>query len=499
MPSNIGVSIVERESSDAGRIVPSDIFTIGCVSTSLRGPVDVAVALYNITEDKRVYGEFGRAYLGGYVRRGLFNNCREYGARVYNVRVLGSDAVSATLVVNDAASTPAPCWAITSGYLGHASPGLDGNNVKVEVKASKGDTANRDLYVYYKGPKDSAAVLKEVHTELNLLNVVSIVNAKSVYVMVALSSGATLVPAVKASTSLATGADGAAVSQTEYTAAFSKLNGLEIPMIFNADLHSFASAGATQTYVEGRGSSMGIIASAYGASIATLTTDYTAYIKAKSFMVGYRGWVNVEDEYGGTIMVPAIGHAIGAGWIRKAVERGGYPWIAPAGPSTSLRDVINLEVAGYTPGEVDTLVQTVGFNPIMFVPGSGFIIRTSRTFSSVRKNYSAHVRRTTNFFISTFKNAFMWIEQESNSEDTRRRVRDGLKFFSQDCYRNGAFGTRGGFDNNVKIKCDEENNSPDMQDRGELACDFAFHPVEAVESATINIFQTRDNLNVSDN
>lgn len=499
MSSNIGVSIVERESADAGRIVPSDIFSVGCVSMSRRGPVDMAVALYNINDDKRVFGEFGREYLGGYVRRGLFNNCKEYGAQVYNVRVLGSNAVASTLTLNDAAGTPAPSWVVTSGYLGHKSPGVDGNNVKVEIKTSKGVTSNRDLYVYYKGPKDSAHVLKEVHTELNNLNVVSVVNAKSAYVMVALADGATLVPAVTVATALATGADGDAVDQADYTAAFDLLNGLEIPIIFNADLHTVASAGATQTYVEGRGSSIGIIASTFGASISTLTTDYSTFIKAKSYMAGYRGWVNVEDEYGGTIAVPAIGHAIGAGWIRKAIERGGYPWIAPAGPGSSLRDVVSLEIAGYSPQEVDTLVQNVGFNPIMFVPGNGFIVRTSRTFSSIRKNYSAHVRRTTNFFISTFKNAFMWIEQEPNSEDTRRRVRDGLKFFAQDCYRNGAFSTRGGFDNNVKIKCDEENNSQDMQDLGQLACDFSFHPVEAVESATINIFQTRDSLNVSDN
>jgi phage tail sheath protein FI len=105
----------------------------------------------------------------------------------------------------------------------------------------------------------------------------------------------------------------------------------------------------------------------------------------------------------------------------------------------------------------------------------------------------------TNFFISSFKTAFMWVEQEPNSEDTRRRIRDGLRFFTQDCYRNGAYNTRGGYDNNVKIKCDEENNSQTMVDNGELDCDYSFHPVEAVESATINIFQTRDGLNISDN
>jgi hypothetical protein len=38
-----------------------------------------------------------------------------------------------------------------------------------------------------------------------------------------------------------------------------------------------------------------------------------------------------------------------------------------------------------------------------------------------------------------------------------------------------------------------------MEDNGELAASFAFHPVEAIESGTINIFQTRDGLKVTDN
>jgi len=33
------------------------------------------------------------------------------------------------------------------------------------------------------------------------------------------------------------------------------------------------------------------------------------------------------------------------------------------------------------------MVHTIGFNPIQYVPGKGFIVRTSRTFSTLRKYY----------------------------------------------------------------------------------------------------------------
>ncbi|MFH0989837.1 MAG: phage tail sheath C-terminal domain-containing protein [bacterium] len=495
--SNIGVNINERDAADAGRIVPSDIFGVGVVSASRRGPVALAVPLYNVNDDKKVFGDYGTNWLGGFMRRGLFVNCQEYGASVVTVRVIGDGAVAATKTFKDGAGTPADAWVFTAGYLGYESPGVDGNSIYIEIKDTPSDAAKRDVYVWYQGPKDSAQVLKEIHEALNNSNVVDVINRKSFYVKVALAEGATLTAKAITKTALTAGVDGSAPDASDYTAAYAKLNGKSVPVIFNADLHTAAGAAALKSYVEGR-KSIGLCSSPLATSIATLTTDYAAMLQAKSFVCGYRGWGKVDNENGGLISIPLLGHVTGAAWIRKAMDRGGFPWVAPAGPATALRDVVELEYPGYSDAEVNELVQTVGFNPVQHVPGYGFVVRTSRTFSSQRKHYSAHVRRMTNFFIDSFQRSFMWIEQEPNNDDTRRRVTDGLTFFAQDCYRNGAFNTRGGITNNVKIKCDDENNSQDMVDRGELAADFSFHPVEAIESATVNIIQTRDNLVVSD-
>jgi hypothetical protein len=490
----IGISVVEREASDAGRIVPSDIFSVGMVSRARRGPVGVPIPVYNVNDDKRIFGEFGSSYLGGYIRRGLFNNCREFGARVYNVRVEKNDAVTAQKTFNSGSN---PAWTFKSGYLSMESPGADGNNTAIEIKQSLADPSKRDVLVYYKSPKDTGFVLRERFEELTNENVVDVINRRSQYVVVSLAPNAGI-PTVEPMTPLVGGQDGSTPTDSDYTAALEKLNGLEVPMILNADLHAVASAQSLQTYVEGRGDAIGFISSPQGASIATLNSSYSTLKKSKSFLVAYRGWGKVDNENGGVISIPLLGHVIGAAWIRKAMERGGFPWVPPAGPSTALRDVVELEFPNYSDGEVDTLVKDIGFNPVQFVSGRGFVVRTSRMMSTTRKYYSAHVRRMTNFFISSFRNSFMWIEQEPNNETTRRRVSDALTFFAQEAYRNGAFNTRGGFNNNVMIKCDEENNTQEMIDAGQLQADFTFHPVEAVESGTINIFQTRDNLKVSD-
>jgi hypothetical protein len=492
---NVGMNIIERDSADAARVVPSDIFSMGMAFTSRRGPVDVAVPIYNPTDDKKVFGEYGSSYLGGFMRRGLYANCREFGATVWGGRVIGaSGSVSATKTFNDATKAS---WVFTSGWYGHPSPGADGCNVYIEIKVNVADANKRDVIVSYKGPKDSAPVQKEVHEYLDNTSVVNEFLKKSGWVICALATGATTVPVVAAQTALVGGLDGVAPTDSDYVAAYSRFNGINIPLIMNADLHAIASAQSLQTYVEGLGVAIGLIASPQAASITTLASTYAPLLKSKSYLVGTRGWGNVDDENGGVIAIPMMAHAVGAAWIRKCVQRGGFPWIAPAGDTTALRDVYELEFPFYSATDVNNSVAA-GFNPVQWVQGKGFIVRTSRTFSTLRKHYSAHVRRMTNWMIASFQGSFMWLEQEPPVKKTYDKLSDSLTFFAQDVYKNGGLNTRGGYENNAKVKCDEENNTQEIADNGGIVADFSFHPVEAIESGTINIFQTRDDLKVTE-
>ncbi len=496
MSNNVGISVNERDSADAIRVVPSDIFTMGAAFKSRRGPVGVAYPVYNVNEDKKVFGEYSSSFLGGYIRRGLFRNCEEFGAKILGTRVVASDAVTATKTFNTASTTPA--WIFKSGVLGYDSPGLDGNNTYVEIKASLADADKRDVYVSYKSVRDAAPVIKEIHEYLDSNTVVDTINRKSFYVKVALASAGIAVPDVAASAALATGVEGvASITDSNYVAAYSLFDGLGITTLMNCDLHALASAQSLQTYAEGRNDIVGAIQSPQAMVQATLISTYEPLLKAKSFITGFRGWGTVDSEFGGVIQVPMLGHALGAGYIRKCIERGGYPWIAPAGEATALRDVYELEFPSYSDSDVAT-IRDGGFNPIQFIPGAGFIVRTSRTFSTLRKHYSVHVRRMTNWFKTTFRASFLWVEQEANNDDTRSRVTDTLTFFAQDCWKNGAFRRRGGYANNVQVKCDDENNTADMEDNGQLQADFTFHPVECVEGGTINIYQTRDDIKVTE-
>jgi hypothetical protein len=488
--NTIGISVAERESNDSAKVNPSDIFVFGGLFTSRRGPVRATVPVCSPTEDIKVFGELGSSYLGGYIRRGLLKNCQEYGAKIYGNRIVASDAAVASLQTSS--------WQFTSSVLGYDSPGVDGNNTFVQIQASAADpTGHCDVLVFYQGPKDDAPVLVETWQYLTNTTVMSSINGNSYYINVTVAG--TMLPTVTDITALTGGSDGtSSITLTDYENAYPLFNGLPISAVMNCDLHAVDAAMSLQDYVEGQAKMVGVIASPYGMSTATLASNYSALLKIKSFLAGYRSWGTVNDGDGGTIDVPMLGHALGAGWVRKCRDRGGFPWIAPAGETTALRDVYELEFPTYGSDELSALNAT-GFNPVQYIPGAGNIVRTSRTFSTLRKYYSIHVRRMTNWFISSFQNSFLWLEQEPANSKTRSRVFNELTFFAQDCWVNGAFRDRGGYDNNVQVKCDDENNTAAMEDAGQLKADFTFHPVEAIESGTINIFQTRDDLKVTAN
>jgi hypothetical protein len=302
-----------KMSTKINAVESNRVFTIGCVSKSLRGPVDGPVALTTIADDRRIFGEPANAFIGGHIRRGIFNSLRLakpstyngsldglYNARVHTVRVLASNAVVATLtLVDDTAETPGDSWVVTSAYLGRAVPGVDGNKVKVEIQVNADDADTVDLLVYYKGPSDDDYVLRETHEALDNSNVVATVNPVSEYVKVAIAADATKVPAVVAATALATGADGDAVDAADYATALALLDSLHLPIVINADEETAQVA----TYATAQSSTVEDVAGIFGASLATLVPEFNEFLDEKEYFdnrvetvtLGFRSMVHGHE------------------------------------------------------------------------------------------------------------------------------------------------------------------------------------------------------------
>ena len=68
--------------------------------------------------------------------------------------------------------------------------------------------------------------------------------------------------------------------------------------------------------------------------------------------------------------------------------------------------------------------------------------------------------------------------------------------FRNKLYNNGMFETIGGFDNNVKIKCDAENNDLASRKNRKLVCDITMNFVEVAEEVNMQLIQANGPFNV---
>ena len=398
-------------------------------------------------------------------------------------------------------------WNFTAGWRGYQDPGIWANaRVFVELVATPSDSSKRDVLIYIQQASDPSPIQQELFEGLDATNVVGKINnpfTGSEYVTVNIESGDTGVPDVTSSpTDVGTdipGDDGVETpTNTDYSDQLSTLDGLDIQVVGNLDLEDATWAGSLETYCTNRGDVLGVAQALRGATVAGLVAEFASILKAKSFVAIYRSYAKVSDAVGGTIAVPVIGHVIGAGYVRKPRAAGNLPHIAPAGPTTSLLDVQDVEESVVGQADLLSLATGSNVNAVVFESGNGFFIKTSRTMSTLGKHVSIHVRLLTNFILVAFRRNLSSFEQEGNNITTRRRLRDSIVAFMKVLNQQGAFETAGGFENNVAVVCDVGNNPQNIIQQRRLVCDVTFRPVEIAEEVQINVVQTRDGILVSD-
>ena len=356
--------------------------------------------------------------------------------------------------------------------------------------------------IYYKAPGESVAKEVERWPGLDASNVVSILNSPtqgSEYALVNIEGGDTGVPDVTlAPVLIGSGTPGldaqAAPTNTDYENALSALDGLPIQLVGNFDLDDTTWQGSLESYCTGRADVDGLFVTPQGASVTTIKSSFGPLRVAKSFTTGYRAYGSVNDDLGGSIKIPLLGHIVGAAYIRKARERGDKPHTAPAGPGTYLLDVTDVDNAIYDQPTLLDLVNNSHINPVVFESGRGWFVKTSRSMSTINKWISTHVRLLTNHIKTAFKNSLSDFEQEGNTPDTRRRLRDGVLDFMEDLDSQDAFEKEGGFENNVAVVCDETNNDKKVRQQRRLVCDVVFRPAEIAEEVQINVTNTSDGI-----
>lgn len=486
--SQIGLNVVERAGSPVANIQPNDLTNVAVVVDTLLGPINEVFPITSVAQFQILFGGPSSSKLSFHEVKSLFRNAAPNPVNLYALRLAtGGTAASFADGVSPDQIT------FTRAYRGTESPGAEGDNTKVEVIAQANGDFRLNVFLV---DADLGDVLVETFNDLTTANIEGNVNTQSNYVRVDLSGTYELSALVKSA--LTSGSDPTYPTDLggEDLSAFDNEN---VQLMFAPDYSEATSAAALEAYAAGRNDVLAISAPPLTTTDSTIDADYsTQLLQAKSFLSSVFNWVYIDDSMGGEgIWTPGIGAYIGSYYIRKLVANGSFAFIAPAGLDVSLRGIKKVNNA-YGSGTINTLVRDSGVNVIQFYKGYGFVVRTSRTMSTLSKHYSIHIRRSLNYLISTFRKQFGVFEQKPNNVKTRRQLKSVLDNFLLEEYNNGMFETIGGFDSNVLVTCDESNNTPQDRQNRRLNASTEMNFAEIAETVTISVQQVSGQVSASE-
>ena len=201
----------------------------------------------------------------------------------------------------------------------------------------------------------------------------------------------------------------------------------------------------------------------------------------------YYPWIYVANPMasnGGasSIKIPPSGHLAGL-YARVDSERGVHK--APA--NEILRGAIRLETQ-ITKGEQDILNPN-GINCIRAFPGRGIRVWGARTVSSDASWRYINVRRLFNMVEESIQDGTQWAVFEPNDPELWAKIRRDIGAFLTNIWRTGAlFGLTA--DQAFFVKCDAENNPPEVRDAGQLFVDIGIAPVKPAEFIIFRIGQS---------
>jgi phage tail sheath protein FI len=201
-----------------------------------------------------------------------------------------------------------------------------------------------------------------------------------------------------------------------------------------------------------------------------------------SYAAHYYPWLRVSDPQSGALkLVPPGGYALGI-YARSDTERGVFK--APA--NEVVRGAIDLR---YDINErLQEILNPRGVNAIRSFPGRGIRVWGARTLSSNALWRYVSVRRLFIFLERSIYEGTQWVVFEPNDDRLWARVKDTLRLFLRQQWRNGAlFGKTE--EDAFFITCDRTTMSQDDILNGRLICEIGIAPVRPAEFVVFRVFQ----------
>jgi phage tail sheath protein FI len=171
-------------------------------------------------------------------------------------------------------------------------------------------------------------------------------------------------------------------------------------------------------------------------------------------------------------------------WARNDDTRGVHK--APA--NEPIRGALNLTYR-VTREEQGTL-NPKGVNCIRYFSGEGIKVWGARTLDDAASEYRyVNVRRLVNMLKESIAEGTRWVVFEPNDFQLWKSITRDVRAFLTRVWRDGALLGRTP-EEAFYVKCDEETNTPERIDAGEVHCEIGIAPVKPAEFVIFEIRQT---------
>ena len=395
------------------------------------------------------------------------------GNRAYVARAVGAGSVSAFKVLNDRAGTPAPTLRIQA-----VNAGTWGNDLNVTVRDSS--TAGLFDLVIYRGGNTDADIV-ETFTDMSMTSsnaryALSVINATSNYVFAldqgSAATGAVRIPATISNSSLATGANGGAITNITSYAAFDTINqSLTLNVAGRVDA---TSVNAAIAYAEARGDIFVVIDGSdlpvgNAATASTQLNLASTYTPSAAAAVYYPR-ITIADPTvgvnGSSTAVRSVGAGGAVAGLYSATDAARGVFKAPAGLQARLAGAVG--ISALTNAELDLMNTTAApVNAIKFIPGTGICVMGARTLKAGNLDKYVPTRRTLIYLKKALTELTQFAVFEPNNAETRRRLDSTISSFLT------AFWSQGGLSGATPqqaffVQANSENNPQVSIDSGEL-------------------------------
>ena len=210
--------------------------------------------------------------------------------------------------------------------------------------------------------------------------------------------------------------------------------------------------------------------------------EFYSPLSSSSYAVFDTGWKYAYDRFNNAFVYVPCNPDIAGTMVRTEITS--FPWFSPAGVQRgAINDAIKL---AYNPSKAqrDNLYGE-RINPIVNKPGAGIVLFGDKTALGYASAFDRiNVRRlflTVEQSIEAVANAQLF---EINDSITRANFVNAIEPYLRDIQAK-----RGLYD--FVIKCDENNNTPDIIDNNEFRADIFLKPTKSINYVTLTFVATR--------